>query len=274
MEGNACYGGTSASFETTEAIIGGNGTYLAPGQCGGGKRGKKKKTRGKKKRKPTLRRGASTFKKQRKKKRKPTFRKGSSTFKKQKKRHSKREVVKSIMKGLGEKRKTRGNKRKMKGGTWRPRVSAKNAKDKETEAEEVGVDGFLIEKCKNEAASKIRKERYKYNCINKEIAEKRVRDSHHRTGTAEPEYPLAADEERDRARQVAVDKAWEKAQREMESSRLKAAKAKAKTEKVVSPTVFDPTPHPKRRFFNIPGHIYDEFKFRQNRARRVDPFGR
>ena len=108
------------SFGGFDDSIGG-GTYSTPipySTCmtGGGKRGKKKKTRGKKKRKPTLRRGASTFKKQRKKKRKPTFRKGSSTFKKQKKRHSKREVVKSIMKGLGEKRKTLGNKRKMKGG--------------------------------------------------------------------------------------------------------------------------------------------------------------
>ena len=99
------------SFGGFDDSIGG-GTYSTPipySTCmtGGGKRGKKTTTRGKKKRKPTLRRGASTFKKQRKKKRKPTFRKGSSTFKKQKKRHSKREVVKSIMKGLGEKRKTR-----------------------------------------------------------------------------------------------------------------------------------------------------------------------
>ena len=118
-DGNACYGGTSESFGITEDLIGGGlgGTYLSPGQCGGGKKRKQmrtKKKRGSSKRKN---RRVSTMRK----KRGSSKRKNRGSFKGRK--HSKREVVQSIMKGLGEKRKSR--KKSIKGGgkwgKWRER---------------------------------------------------------------------------------------------------------------------------------------------------------
>ena len=107
-DGNACYGGNSESFGITEDLIGGGlgGTYLSPGQCGGGKRKKMRtKKRGSSKRKN---RKVSTLRK----KRGSSKRKNRGSLKRRK--HSKREVVKSIMKGLGEKRKSR--KKSIKGG--------------------------------------------------------------------------------------------------------------------------------------------------------------
>ena len=101
-EGNVCYGG---NFEGTDFIGGGlGGTYLTHGQCGGGgKRKKRKQTRTKKKRGASKRKNkkVSTLRK----KRGSSKRKNRGSFKRRK--HSKREVVKSIMKGLGEKRNSR-----------------------------------------------------------------------------------------------------------------------------------------------------------------------
>jgi len=110
-EGNVCYGG---NFEGTDFIGGGlGGTYLTHGQCGGGgKRKKRKQTRTKKKRGASKRKNkkVSTLRK----KRGSSKRKNRGSFKRRK--HSKREVVKSIMKGLGEKRKSRKKSIKGRGG--------------------------------------------------------------------------------------------------------------------------------------------------------------
>ena len=113
-DSNACYGG---NFEDIDFIGGGlGGTYLTPGQCGGGKKRKQmrtKKKRGSSKRKN---RRVSTLRK----KRGSSKRKNRGSFKRRK--HSKREVVQSIMKGLGEKRKSR--KKSIKGGGGKAKLDS------------------------------------------------------------------------------------------------------------------------------------------------------
>ena len=104
---NAGYGG---NFEITEELIGGGlgGTYLTPGQCGGGKKRKQMRTKKKRGLSKKKNRRVSTLRKNRG----SSKRKNRGSFKRRK--YSKRDVVKSIMKGLGEKRKSR--KKSMKGG--------------------------------------------------------------------------------------------------------------------------------------------------------------
>ena len=121
-ETNACYGG---DFGITEDLIGGGlgGTYLTPGQCGGGKKRKQMRTkkRGSSKRVSTLR-----------KKRGSSKRKNRGSFKRRK--HSKREVVQSIMKGLGEKRIKRGGEYAWRTRWRESRQQKKQDKEKRKEA--------------------------------------------------------------------------------------------------------------------------------------------
>ena len=100
--------GYSVDIPASEDIVGGTSpSYAGVTQTGGGKDGKRIRTkkRGSSKRKN---RKVSTMRK----KRGSSKRKNRGSFKRRK--HSKREVVKSIMKGLGEKRKSR--KKSIKGG--------------------------------------------------------------------------------------------------------------------------------------------------------------
>ena len=155
-DSNACYGG---DFEGTDFIGGGlGGTYLTPGQCGGGgKRGKRVRTkkRGSSKRKN---RRVSTLRK----KRGSSKRKNRGSFKRRK--HSKRDVVQSIMKGLGEKRKSR--KKSIKGGIGEEWLAdrGKQAKKREKQAQK---EQKQMQKEAKQAQKEVQKEAQKEEKQNK-----------------------------------------------------------------------------------------------------------
>jgi hypothetical protein len=97
---NTCYGVDIPG--SVDIISGPFASYAGVMQVGGGKKNKRKQVR-------TKKRGSSKRKNKRvstmRKKRGSSKRKNRGSFKRRK--HSKREVVQSIMKGLGEKRKSR-----------------------------------------------------------------------------------------------------------------------------------------------------------------------
>ena len=153
---NAEYG---FNFTETDFLGGPYCGALSPVSISGGGK-KRKQMRTKKKRGSSKRknRRVSTLRK----KRGSSKRINRGSFKRRK--HSKRKVVQSIMKGLGEKRKSR--KKSIKGSGWGWRTSS-DVEEKYGEALDLYVPQYKIDNCVSKGQKSLQKARATYNCIDK-----------------------------------------------------------------------------------------------------------